>query len=84
MKLKRVIKVGILSVVSIVCGLFLWVALGNFLFSTSGNTEYSFTPKKWGFAIGEEWTMMNTNGQKVGTIRKSKIGPVLIERYRNE
>jgi hypothetical protein len=84
MKLKRIVKVGGLSIVSIVCGLFLWVAVGNFLFSRTGNTEYSFTPKKWGLSVGEEWIMMNTNGQRMGTIKKSKIGPILIERYRNE
>lgn len=84
MKIKRLVKVGGVSVVSILCALFLWVVVGNFLFSRTGNTEYSFTLKKWGLSVGEEWIMMDTNGQKTGTISKSKIGPILIERYRDE
>lgn len=84
MKLKRVLKVGGLSVALIICALFLSVAVNNFLFSGTGNTVCSFTPKKWGLSLGEEWTMGDTNGQRTGTIKRSRIGPVLIEHYHND
>ena len=81
MKLKRVVKVAFISVGSLVGALFVWVAVVNFLSSGRGNTEFYFTSEKWEFSLGEKWIMMNTNGQKVGTINKSKIGPILIEHY---
>jgi hypothetical protein len=84
MKLKSHVKVAPLLVISVVCALLLVMAVDFILNSGSGNTVFTFTPKQWRLLFGEEWIMMNTNGQKIGTEKKSQIGPFHFDHYQSK
>ena len=84
MKLKSPVKVALILILSIACALLLVMAVDYILNSGNGRTYFSFTPKKWRVSFGEEMILMNTNGQRFGTLKKSQIGPILFYHYQSE